>query len=70
ITRLTATADLHGVALSLDMAREELEGKQAAAAPLASLRPQPGQLDDFFQDNEKVIWDWPDLSGRLVEELR
>ena len=70
ITRLAAVADLKGTALTLEIARVELEGKQAAAAPLVTRRPEPGQIDDYFQDQEKVIWDWPDLSGRLVEELR
>jgi hypothetical protein len=26
--------------------------------------------DVFFLDDEKIIWEWPDAAGRLVEELR
>jgi hypothetical protein len=26
--------------------------------------------DSTFLDREKVVWDWPDPSGRLIEELR
>ena len=70
IKRLSAAADMHSVALTLDVARRELEGKAAASAPIAAIRPEPGQLDDFFLDPEKVMWEWPDLSGRLIEELR
>lgn len=30
----------------------------------------PGELDRFFVDQEKTIWNWPDLGGRLIEEYR
>lgn len=30
----------------------------------------PGELDRFFEDREKTIWNWPDLGGRLIEEYR
>ena len=26
--------------------------------------------DVFFLDDEKIVWEWPDVVGRLVEELR
>jgi hypothetical protein len=26
--------------------------------------------DTFFLDSEKVVWQWPDPSVRLIEELR
>ena len=26
--------------------------------------------DPFFLDEEKVVWDWPDASGRVIEEFR
>ena len=26
--------------------------------------------DTFFLDDEKIVWEWPDVAGRLVEELR
>lgn len=29
-----------------------------------------GGIDSFFLDREKNIWDWPDLGGRAIEELR
>ena len=32
------------------------------------VRLAPGELDRFFEDREKTIWDWPDLSGRLMED--
>ena len=30
----------------------------------------PGEVDRFFEDREKSIWQWPDIGGRLVEEYR
>ena len=30
----------------------------------------PGELDRFFEDREKTMWNWPDLGGRLIEEYR
>jgi hypothetical protein len=26
--------------------------------------------DSHFGDHEKTVWDWPDLSGRIIEDLR
>ncbi len=37
-----------------------------SAAPTVPSPP----IDDFFLDDEKVIWDWPDVGGRVIEELR
>ena len=37
---------------------EELRAAQAAQTPPA------------FTDDEKVVRDWPEISGRIVEELR
>jgi hypothetical protein len=39
----------------------------AAAAPPVSVRQA---ADVFFLDDEKIVWEWPDVAGRLVEELR
>ena len=29
-----------------------------------------GVIDDFYLDREKILWDWPELAGRLIEEYR
>jgi chromosomal replication initiator protein len=70
VTRLTAAADLHHTVLTLELARRELDGVATPAAPVSSMRLANGEVDDFFTDPEKMIWEWPDLSGRLVEDLR
>jgi len=69
ITRLSAAADLLGTTLTLDIAQRELNG--ASALPVMPvLHAKAGAMDDFFLDTEKVVWEWPDLSGRLIEDLR
>jgi chromosomal replication initiator protein DnaA len=70
VNRLRMAADVQNVAISLALAKRELDGAgvQAVAAPTAASAPQG--VDTFFLDDEKVVWDWPDVSGRVVEELR
>lgn len=72
ITRLAAAADLLAVPLDLPLARRELEGvtRVVAATPRAGVPMRDGSQDEFFLDNEKVIWDWPVLGDRLLEEFR
>ncbi len=77
VTRLCAAAELAAVPLSLDLAQSELGVPRVASAALEgspvrrhAFGDADGNPDDFFLDREKVIWDWPDLGGRLIEELR
>ena len=68
VHRLTAAADALGAPLSLPIAKHELEPMGAgAAAPPTTVRQA---ADTFFLDDEKIVWEWPDVTGRLVEELR
>lgn len=72
ITRLAAAADLLAVPLDLPLARRELEGvtRIVAATPRAGVPLGDGAQDGFFLDHEKVLWDWPAMGDRLIEELR
>ena len=64
--RLVAAADVAGVPLSMRVARAEL----GATARGPALAPSAvAAADPFFLDEEKVVWDWPDVSGRVSEEL-
>jgi chromosomal replication initiation ATPase DnaA len=65
--RLLAAAEMAGVPLSVSFARTELEGSAAASGPPAHVA---GAADPYFLDDEKVVWDWPDVGGRAIEELR
>ena len=51
--------------LSLELAQAELES--GVPAPHA---PTVRAADTYFLDDEKIVWEWPDVVGRLVEELR
>jgi chromosomal replication initiator protein len=68
VSRLLAASDLGALPISLSLARRELEGRQAA--PRALMPMAAGGADSFFIDDEKVLWEWPDLADRLVEESR
>jgi chromosomal replication initiator protein DnaA len=68
VHRLQALAEAKGEPLTLALARTEFEPAGAAvqAAP-ATVRQA---ADVFFLDDEKIVWEWPDVAGRLVEEMR
>jgi chromosomal replication initiation ATPase DnaA len=68
VHRLQAAAESAGEPLSLALARRELEpAGSATTAPPVTVRQA---ADVFFLDDEKIVWEWPDPVGRLVEELR
>jgi chromosomal replication initiator protein len=68
VHRLQAAAESRHEPLTLATARQELEPSGApVAAPLPTVRQA---ADVFFLDDEKIVWEWPDVAGRLVEELR
>ncbi|HET7187880.1 MAG TPA: DnaA/Hda family protein [Gemmatimonadaceae bacterium] len=68
VHRLMAAAEQAGAPLTLPIAKLTLEpANGAATSPPSSVRQA---ADTFFLDDEKIIWEWPDASGRLVEELR
>jgi chromosomal replication initiation ATPase DnaA len=68
VHRLVAAADLAGVHVGLDLARAELEA--AGSAPAVAPTAVGGDVDAWFLDDEKVVWDWPDVGGRAIEEVR
>jgi chromosomal replication initiator protein len=68
VHRLQAAVETPGQSLTLATARQELEPAGAAiTAPPITVRQA---ADVFFLDDEKIVWEWPDAVGRLVEELR
>ncbi len=58
-----------GVPLAVESIRSELEGHflPSAGAPRALAKTA---ADPFFVDDERVVWDWHDVPGRAIEELR
>jgi chromosomal replication initiator protein len=67
VNRLVASAEVSGAAVTLDLARAEIEGVGAMPAPAPA---SMAAADPFFLDDEKVVWEWPDVGGRIIEELR
>jgi chromosomal replication initiator protein len=68
VHRLSAAVEARGGTLSIDVARQELDpGAVIGVAAPATVRQA---ADVFFLDDEKLVWEWPDVGGRLVEELR
>jgi chromosomal replication initiator protein len=66
VHRLIAAAEVAGVNVTVELAEQELEGPGATRVPPPAVRA----VDEFFLDDEKVIWDWPEIGGRVVEEWR
>jgi chromosomal replication initiator protein DnaA len=85
VDRLVEGARAAGAPLDAALARRMLEGESALpqAAPAArarsaatssgsmvAIRANGEAYDAIFLDREKVVWDWPDIAGRAIEELR
>jgi chromosomal replication initiator protein len=68
VDRLRKAAGVVGVPLNASFARKELEG--GATAPAPSKQSNGRDADLFFLDEEKILWDWPDVTGRAIEEFR
>jgi chromosomal replication initiator protein len=64
VNRLVAAAEMSGSPLVVSFAKSELEGTAPQAAP--DVRAS----DPYFLDGEKVVWHLPDLSARLIEDLK
>ena len=65
--RLVASSEVKGVPLTMRFVREELEPDSADTPRVASAEEG---IDTFFLDREKVIWSWPDVSSRMIEDPR
>ena len=72
LQRVLNAAEAQGVAATAGLAREVLEGstpkpprRQSAARSSGVLAPAAG-----VRSREKVVWDWPDVGDRIVEEWR
>jgi chromosomal replication initiator protein len=70
VNRLAAAADARGVELDAALAREELGFGASATATMAPMATAAAAGDRTFLDRERVVWEWPDITARLIEELR
>ena len=65
--RVVASAEVAAVAVTMDFIRNALDPDDSGPAGAAVKR---AASDGFFLDREKIIWEWPDPSTRLIEDLR
>ncbi len=57
--------------LTVSLARLAVEGRpQRLSQAQAVSAPIPSGLDAVMSSREKVVWDWPTIGERLIEELR
>jgi chromosomal replication initiator protein len=71
VNRALARMDPSSEALTLPIARLAVEGRAprpSQAQAISSLIPSG--LDATMSSREKVVWDWPNVGERLIEELR
>jgi len=65
--RIVASAEVKSVPVTLGFIRAELDPDETG--PVRAAVAETAK-DVFFLDHEKVVWEWPDPSARLIEELR
>jgi len=71
VQRVVQSIDPTRESLTVVMARLALEGDvERVSAVLAAASTVPDGIDPLLRSREKVVWEWPDVGDRLVEELR
>ena len=72
LNRVLGEADQRGVKANAALAREVLEGNPAAPVRRTGAYRTSGVLSPTagLRSREKVVWDWPAVSDRLIEDLR
>jgi chromosomal replication initiation ATPase DnaA len=72
VQRVTDAAEAGNQRPTVGLARELLEGNPAAPTRRTSQNRTSGLLSPTggLRSREKVVWDWPDVGDRLIEDLR
>ncbi|HVX89330.1 MAG TPA: DnaA/Hda family protein [Gemmatimonadales bacterium] len=74
VQRLLGAAEAQNVAPSAGLAREVLEGPMSGAERKSGASRRSSGIvvttSGGVKSAEKMVWDWPDLADRLVEDLR
>jgi len=71
VTRVVQSIDPTRETLTVVMARLALEGESGrVSAMLAAVSGVPDGIDPLLRSREKVVWDWPDIADRLIEDFR
>ncbi|HVZ47598.1 MAG TPA: DnaA/Hda family protein [Gemmatimonadaceae bacterium] len=69
VNRLGAVADAGNTPLTSQLARSEL-GMPTPLAGVPAVQRSRATRDASFLDPEKVVWEWPDVTARIIEEFR
>lgn len=72
VQRVLNAADAGDGKVSAALAREVLEGtaRRAPAPPAVAPRPVSGVAANGVRSREKMVWNWPGVSDRVIEEWR
>jgi chromosomal replication initiator protein DnaA len=72
VQRVVAAAEAEQERPTPGLAREVLEGSPAGPARRTSAARTSGLVSPTgsLRSREKMVWDWPDVADRLIEELR
>ena len=69
VNRLGAAADAAGVKLDATLVRAEL-GVSTPYAGVPLVGSSNGERDASFMNAEKIVWEWPEVGARVIEEFR
>ena len=69
VNRLGAAAQAAGVPLDAKLVRREL-GAVTPYAGVPVIAQANDERDPAFMDAEKIVWDWPEVGARVIEEFR
>ncbi len=71
VNRAFSAMDPSDQRLTVAAARTAIEGRAARVSQAQAISAViPSGLDPALSSREKLLWDWPDIGDRLVEELR
>jgi chromosomal replication initiation ATPase DnaA len=72
VQRVVAAAESDQERLTPGLAREVLEGNPVGPARRSTGMRTSGLVSPIgnLRSREKMVWDWPDIADRLIEELR
>jgi chromosomal replication initiator protein len=71
VNRALSAMDASDHTLSLQAARVAIEGRAARPSQAQAVSaPVPSGIDPLVASREKVVWDWPEMADRVVEDLR
>jgi len=71
VNRALSAMDASDQALPLQAARVAIEGRAARPSQAQAISAMiPSGIDPVFASREKMVWDWPDIGDRVLEDGR